>query len=57
MKKPTCFECDAELEQTGRNTWYCPDCNVCAECGCPDADGFMHYANCNEIGEHDEQAG
>jgi hypothetical protein len=43
---PKCFECGEDGQQTGRYTWYCPSCNVCPECGCPDADGFQHYAGC-----------
>lgn len=42
----TCRECDTICEQTGRNTWYCPDCDTCSVCGCPNADGFSHYAGC-----------
>lgn len=42
----SCFECKAAMEQTGRNTWYCPDCDTCPDCGCPNADGFAHYAGC-----------
>lgn len=42
-----CTECKTPLEQTGRNTYYCPVCNTCPECDCPDADGFQHYAGCS----------
>ena len=31
---------------TGRYTAYCPSCQTCETCGCPDADGFSHYAGC-----------
>ena len=48
---PTCFECDAAMEQTGRMTWYCPDCDVCPECSCPRADNFAHYAGCSLLAE------
>ena len=27
QKGPCCSECDEELEQCGRMTWYCPSCN------------------------------
>lgn len=46
MKTPTCFECGREMEQTGRLTWYCVDCNVCPICDCPQVDGFLHYSGC-----------
>lgn len=45
-RQATCFECGEEMEETGRNTLYCPSCDVCSDCGCPDADGFQHYAGC-----------
>ena len=41
-----CRECGAHLQQTGRYTTFCPSCDVCAECGCPNADGFAHWAGC-----------
>lgn len=44
----TCRECGEHLESTGRYTVYCPSCNTCPECGCPEADGFAHYAGCAE---------
>lgn len=43
---PECRECGTKCEQTGRNTWFCPECDVCPECECPNADGFTHYAGC-----------
>ena len=43
-----CSECDEHLEQDGRYTTYCPCCNVCPDCGCPDT-GFSHYAGCAAI--------
>lgn len=46
MVNPTCFECGDKMEQTGRLTWYCPSCDVCSECGCPNADGLIHYIGC-----------
>ena len=51
--RPRCFECDELMEQTGRNTLYCPSCDVCPECNCPHADGFAHYEGCEAI-EDDE---
>ncbi len=41
-----CGECGEHLLATGRYTVYCPSCNTCPECGCPEADGFSHYAGC-----------
>ena len=41
-----CRECGTHLEATGRYTVFCPSCDVCAECGCPQVDGFAHYAGC-----------
>ena len=46
MRINRCFNCDCQMEQTGRLTWYCPDCDVCPDCGCPRADGFAHYQGC-----------
>lgn len=42
-----CRECGAHLLSTGRYTPYCPDCDTCPDCGCPNADGFAHYAGCS----------
>ena len=44
----TCSECDEHLLSTGRYTAYCPSCMTCPTCGCPAADGFAHYAGCEE---------
>lgn len=41
-----CFECDAHLLCTGSYTVYCPDCQCCSECECPQVDGFSHYVEC-----------
>jgi hypothetical protein len=46
-----CFECGEYMRFTGRNTAYCPECNVCPECGCPAADGFAHYGGCPVLAE------
>ncbi len=46
-RKATCFECGEDMEETGRNTLYCPSCDVCPECRCPNADGFQHHAGCD----------
>ena len=43
-----CHECGEHLSSTGRYTVYCPSCDVCPECGCPNADGFAHYQGCAE---------
>lgn len=43
-----CGECDEHLQLTGRNTSFCPSCNVCSVCDCPQVDGFSHYAGCSE---------
>jgi hypothetical protein len=45
-----CQECGDHLLSTGRYTVYCPACDVCGECGCANADGFAHYAGCNDNG-------
>ena len=45
-KIPTCRECKMTCEQSGRLTWYCPSCDVCPECHCPNVDGFAHYDGC-----------
>ena len=39
-----CGDCDTKLEQDGRNTWYCPSCDMCPECSCFDG----HNAGCSE---------
>lgn len=44
-----CRECEDHLESTGRYTAYCPSCDRCQECECPNADGFSHYAGCSEV--------
>ncbi len=41
-----CRECEGPLDQTGRLTWYCPECDVCPDCNCPRVDGFAHYQGC-----------
>ena len=51
--RPTCFECGCEAEQSGRMTWYCPDCDTCPDCGCPRVDGFEHYQGCSAIPDDD----
>jgi len=43
-----CSACGSHLQLTGRNTLFCPSCDVCSTCGCPDADGFAHYGECPE---------
>lgn len=53
-KAPTCRECQETCEQTGRLTWYCPSCDVCEECGCPRADGFVHNEGCKIAAEEEE---
>lgn len=47
-KTTDCPECGANTETTGRDTRYCPDCDTCPTCGCPQVDGFSHYAGCAE---------
>jgi len=42
----SCFECGEHLLSTGRYTTYCPDCDTCPDCGCPNVDGFSHYEGC-----------
>lgn len=44
-----CKECGAHLVSSGRYTVYCPDCDVCLDCGCPQVDGNMHYSGCAEL--------
>lgn len=44
-----CPECGDHLQSTGRYTVYCPSCNTCPECSCPEADGFSHYAGCSLV--------
>jgi hypothetical protein len=51
---PQCKECDSFIEYTGRNTPYCPSCDVCPSCGCPQADGFSHNIGCPETSEETE---
>ncbi len=46
-----CRECGEHLQATGRYTVYCPSCNCCDECGCPQVDGFTHYAGCDAYEE------
>ena len=47
LAKMKCSNCgEHTIKQTGRATLYCDDCNTCPTCGCPDVDGFMHYAGC-----------
>jgi hypothetical protein len=48
-----CRECDTHLMSTGRYTVYCPSCDTCAECGCPQVDGFAHYADCTAARDDD----
>jgi hypothetical protein len=43
-----CSECDEHLLSTGRYTTYCPSCDTCPSCGCPNTDGFQHYEGCQE---------
>ncbi len=47
----SCSECDEHLESTGRDTVYCPSCDVCPMCLCPQVDNFDHYAGCAVITE------
>lgn len=54
-----CHECSEHLHSTGRYTTYCPSCDVCPECFCPNADGFAHYRGCsiaaaNETADSDD---
>jgi hypothetical protein len=49
-----CVECGEHLASTGRYTVYCPCCDCCGECGCPDADGFTHYAGCSLVEEEED---
>lgn len=49
-----CSECGEHLLCTGRYTPYCPSCQTCPTCGCPEADGFSHYAGCDEAEEADD---
>ena len=51
VRVPRCSECDTPLEFTGRNTAYCPSCDTCPTCECPNADGFQHYAGCTDAQE------
>lgn len=51
-----CTECDTHLESTGRYTVYCPICDVCPECGCPDADGFSHNQGCTALDQEEDEA-
>lgn len=48
-----CRECGEHLLSTGRYTTYCPACDTCASCGCPDTDGFSHYEGCPESENED----
>lgn len=48
-----CKECGEHLLSTGRYTTYCPSCDCCSTCGCPNADGFAHYADCTDKGDED----
>jgi len=41
-----CEECGDHGLVTGRYTSYCPSCQTCESCGCPEADGFSHYQGC-----------
>lgn len=49
-----CCECGAHLESTGRYTVYCPSCDCCPECLCPNVDGFAHYAGCKAADDDDK---
>lgn len=40
-----CVECGGDLEQDGRNTWFCPSCDCCPDCG--EFDG--HASHCPEL--------
>jgi hypothetical protein len=47
LKTMKCRECGEHMiEQTGRGTLYCIDCDTCPTCGCADADGFRHFVGC-----------
>ena len=50
-----CRECGEDLMSTGRYTVYCPSCDVCPDCGCPNADGFAHYAGCPAIEQTEDK--
>ena len=41
-----CEECNEHIMITGRYTRYCPSCDCCIDCGCPNVDGFAHYQDC-----------
>ena len=49
-----CRECGEHRLSTGRYTPYCPSCEACPSCGCPDADGFQHYAGCEDAPREEE---
>lgn len=56
MKTGICRECGTELVQSGRLTWYCPQCDTCSSCGCPRVDGFAHNSGCKALAEARKQA-
>lgn len=41
-----CDECDTELEQDGRLTWYCTNCDCCSECAAHLFAGWSHEEGC-----------
>jgi len=49
-----CAECGEHLESTGRYTTFCPSCDTCPTCRCPNADGFAHYAGCADAPDDDD---
>jgi hypothetical protein len=49
-----CRECDSHLLRSGRETTYCPTCDVCPECGEPQADGNYHAPGCPVLAETEE---
>jgi hypothetical protein len=42
-----CRECDAHLEQDGRETTFCPRCDTCPECGTFDG----HSGGCEGVAD------
>jgi hypothetical protein len=42
----TCQGCSSPLEQTRSGKPYCPLCNACPDCGCPDVEGDQHFDGC-----------
>ena len=49
-----CGECGEHMLSTGRYTTFCPSCNVCPDCQCPQADGFAHNQGCESAPAEEE---